>query len=406
MTPEAITPVAPGLFVHAPAGATERSTLIRLPDGTVWLHAPPEWSPALQAALEPLGPVAHIVAVTPEQLSRCMDWLEHHPEARCWAPAPAVARAAQAKRRIPPTTPPPRGRPAVWSEVIDVQVAKGNGLHAVLFRHVSTGVLLVGRLIEARHRSQVPALVRTVASITGHPPKVAHTPFAVQKHFFGQRRTVVDLARWALHTRPTRVIPMRGALLNDNGAEVLADGFAWVGIDGPVPPYARFALGANPGGAVAFLIAAAFTAGLLLGLDLPASSMVARVVTAVVVADILAGIVAMSSPSTRKWWRGQGPAWMAGFLGIHIIHPLALVAVHGGDGVWGAGLWLMGLLGGALVWLWPTRGTAAPLAMLVVGLGTMLFSADAAGPEWLAGLYLLKLVGCFSFGVRPDTDHH
>jgi len=36
-------------------------------------------------------------------------------------------------------------------------------------------------------------------------------------------------------------------------------------------------------------------------------------------------------------------------------------------------------------------------------LGTLLFSADSAGPIWITGIYLLKLVGCFSYGVRHDT---
>jgi hypothetical protein len=122
------------------------------------------------------------------------------------------------------------------------------------------------------------------------------------------------------------------------------------------------------------------------------------------VADIIGGLVAMASPGTRQWWRARGPAWIAGSLGIHIVHPMALVVVHGGSASWAAGLWLLTLLGGVLVWLWPDRRGALPLAMLIVGLGTILFSAGAAGPSWFASVYLMKLVGCFSYGVRSDID--
>jgi hypothetical protein len=403
VTTDLLTPVAPGVFVHKHPGAATRTTVVRLPDGTLWMHAPPPWTPELGAVLASIGPVSHLVAVTPAQLEHTHQWREHHTGATCWAPAPTTAQAVLQKRTVPPCTPPESGRPAAWGGVLEVRVAKGNGLHAALVYHRPSGVLIVGRLLEARHRSQVPPLARALVQLTGREPARAHIPLAVHRHFLGQRRVLMETARWALQLRPTRVVPMRGALVDDNGAEVLADGFSIVGIDGPIPPWARFALGANPGGAVAFFVAAALTTGFLLGLDLPADTLLARFVTALVIADILGGIVAMSSRSTRRWWRQQSPALVAGFFGVHIAHPLALVAVHGGDGIWAAGLWLTALLGGSLVWLWPSRSTAGPLAMFAVALGAVLFSAGSSGPDWVASLYLLKLVGCFGYGVRQDS---
>lgn len=395
--------LAPGLFVYERGGSVDRATLARLPDGSVWLHAPPAWTPALDAWIRELGPLGHLVAATPRHAAALAEWVEHHPTARCWAPARLAEQVIHRGLRPPPIVPLSPEATSAWGGAIEARIATGNAHQHAIFRHIASGVLIVGRLLEARHPDAVPGLVRAVGRLTGHPPPLAHTPVDVQLHFLGQRRLLADTVRWATASAPSAVLPLRGPVVTTDTAHLLHDAFGWVGADGPIPPGLRFALGADPGGAVAFFVAAAITGGLLLGMDLPAPSAVARVVTALVVADIVGGVVAMSTPSTRAWWRGRGPAWIAGLLGIHIVHPLALVAVHGGSGAWGAGLWLMGLLGGALVWLWPHRDSAGPLAMLVVGLGAILFSADASGPGWLAGLYLLKLVGCFAVGVRADA---
>ena len=41
---------------------TTRMTVIRLPDGGLWLHSPTPLDDGLRAAIDALGPVAHIVA--------------------------------------------------------------------------------------------------------------------------------------------------------------------------------------------------------------------------------------------------------------------------------------------------------------------------------------------------------
>ncbi len=402
MNPEALTPLAPGLFLLDGSIASDRTTVVRLPNGSLWVHAPGPCTPAVLDGLSHLGPVGHLVAVTAAQAGHLEGWTRSFPDATCWA-APAVVRAAREAGFVLPPTTSLDARAAEVDAVLDVRTARGNGHEEALFLHRPSGTLIVGGLLETRHENQVPAVVAALGRISGHAPALATTPWAVRSRYLGQRRTLVELVRWALDARPTAVIPMRGEQVSTPPAELLAQGLGWVGADGPTPPVARFVFGANPGGAVAFFIALACAVGVLLGLDLPASSGIARFVTAIAVADMVGGVVAMSHEGTRKWWRAQGPAWITGFLGFHILQPLALVAAQGGSGAWGAGLWLTAMLGGALVWLWPSRRGALPLAMLVVGMGTMVFGADSPEPSWFAALYLLKLVGCFSYGVRADS---
>ena len=393
-----LTPLAPGLFVAQAHPGALRTTVVRLPDGGLWVHAPPAWSPAFADALSAVGELAHLVAVTPEQAAALGSWVERVEGVRCWA-APAVVDATlQAGHTMPPVTP-LDARTDPWSHTVAFRTARGNAHEEALFLHLPSRTLIVGNLFETRHPQATPSIVRAASRLTGQTPAIAGTPLAVQLRFFGQRRTLV-----ALVAEPSRVVPMRGALVDAPARTVLEAGLSWVGADGPIPPAMRFALGADPGGAVAFFIVLATVMGLFLGLELDAPSGLGRLVTAVVVADIVGGLVGMANPGTRRWWRAQGPTWIAGSLGIHIVHPMALVVVYGGSAAWGAGLWLLTLLGGIVVWLWPDRRGALPLAMLIVGVGTLLFSADASGPPWFASVYLTKLVGCFAYGVRGDTE--
>ncbi|HCH62365.1 MAG TPA: hypothetical protein DFR83_06140 [Deltaproteobacteria bacterium] len=403
VTVDILTPIAPDLFVLQSSPEDVRTTVVRLPDGGLWVHAPPAWSPALHEVLSTVGAVAHLVAVTPEQAAQLNSWVAQVDGVRCWAAASVVDATLDAGHPMPPVSP-LDARADWWSHTIECRTARGNAHEEALFLHLPSRALIVGGLLETRHPGAVPGLVQWTARVTGRPPALAGTPVSMQLRFFGQRRTLASLVRWARSTEPSRVVPMRGALLDAPSDLLLGAGWEWVGADGPIPPMMRFALGANPGGAVAFFVALATVSGLLLGLELPAPSGISRFATALVMADILGGLVAMASPETRRWWRTRGRAWIAGSLGIHVMHPLALVAAHDGSVGWALGLWMLAMVGGMLVWLWPDRRGALPLAMFLVGFGTIFFSADAAGPVWFASVYLLKLVGCFSYGTRADLE--
>ncbi|AGC48533.1 hypothetical protein MYSTI_07261 [Myxococcus stipitatus DSM 14675] len=64
-----------------------RMTLIRLPDGGLWVHSPVALTPELRAAVDALGPVRFLVAPNLMHHLKVGDWAAAYPEAKVLAPA-------------------------------------------------------------------------------------------------------------------------------------------------------------------------------------------------------------------------------------------------------------------------------------------------------------------------------
>ena len=103
-----LKPVAPDVWIvdgpvigmayfgfHVPF--TTRMTVVRLGDGSLWLHSPTPAEPALLAAVDALGPVRHLIAPNKIHYWWIGDWKSRYPEATTWA-APGVA--AYARKRV------------------------------------------------------------------------------------------------------------------------------------------------------------------------------------------------------------------------------------------------------------------------------------------------------------------
>jgi hypothetical protein len=145
-----LTPLAPNLWcatsdLHVGGVCFPgRMTVVRLPDGGVWLHSALPLTDALAASVESLGPVRHIVA--PNAF--------HH------------LHAAAAKRRFPDATlhgtPALRKKkpdlrldrtldeapPAGWAGVLDsCEIAGAPSLHEFVFFHVPSRTLIVTDLL-------------------------------------------------------------------------------------------------------------------------------------------------------------------------------------------------------------------------------------------------------------------
>lgn len=130
--------LAPGFHLDA------RMTVVRLPDGGLWLHSPLALDDALAATLEAQGPVRHLVAPS----------LHHHlflPAARARWPGAAVHLAPGLAAKRPQAgpgaalsaTPPPE-----WGGAFAVcPLAGARQMGETVFLHRPTGTLLCTDLV-------------------------------------------------------------------------------------------------------------------------------------------------------------------------------------------------------------------------------------------------------------------
>ncbi len=307
------------------------------------------WVTTATEPVDGLGNVEHLVAATAEQARQLSAWSLRYPEAHCWCGASGDGSGLPLHTPLVDDHAPDR-----WGNQLELRRVRGNGHAEVWFVHTSSHTAILPR---------APTLRERLA-------------------FLGLRRHLSQAADWLQHSGATSVIE-DGSPPVANAPAHIAHRIAWIGADGPIPPSMRFAVGANPGGAATFAVALTAVAGLLAGLTIDAPFLGARLVTAVVLGDLTCGVMARALPSTRAWWDARGPTWKAGLLGLHLAHPLLLIAALGGSAWAGIGLWLTALVGAAVV---------PPLGLAVVVVGAVVFAEQLPGPAWWPALYLLKLM--------------
>jgi hypothetical protein len=61
-----------------------KMSVVKLSDGTLWVHSPVNLDPDLEAALASIGPVTHIVTPNTEHQKYALQWIQKYPHARSY----------------------------------------------------------------------------------------------------------------------------------------------------------------------------------------------------------------------------------------------------------------------------------------------------------------------------------
>ncbi len=202
-----------------------RMTVVRLPDGTLWVHSPIAWDDALGEAVAALGPVAHLVAPNTLHYWYLPEWQERFPEARSYGP-PGLEKRARRKVRVDETL--GSEPPEAWRGVFDQCVFPGSILTEVDFLHRPTRTLILTDLIEnfeperIRHR-----LLRWTMRLFGPVEPDGKAPFDMQWSFAGHRGAVRASARQIVGWKPERVVLAHGRCYEENGEAEVRRAFRW-----------------------------------------------------------------------------------------------------------------------------------------------------------------------------------
>lgn len=249
-------PVDDGLWsvdaapIH-PLGLTlpVRMSVVRLADGGLLLYSPTQHSPALQRAVEEIGPVRHLVAPNVAHWMFVRDWQRACPDAVTWG-APGLSRRAQVRAAglridadLGDTAPPP------WRGEIDQVLVTSGPFAEVAMFHRASRTLLVADLVVNVEPGDVPPLTRGVMEAAGMLAPDGRAPVHLRMLLKINGRAVGEAAERLIALEPRRIVMCHGHPHEHDATDKLGGALDWfVGRSGPKPGVSPVAAGAVAAG--------------------------------------------------------------------------------------------------------------------------------------------------------------
>lgn len=203
-----------------------RMTIVRLPDGGLWVHSPTEPVEALIDSVRALGPVRCLVAPSSIHYWWVPDWKARFPDAEVYA---VDNLERWAKREFPPHHKLGDAAPVVWAGAIDQVVIAGGVVTEAEFFHRSSRTLILTDLIENFEPARVHSrFLRGLLRMAGIADPNGKTPIDMQLSFFRQREAVRAAAERMIAWTPERVIMAHGRWYDRNAVAELRRAFRWV----------------------------------------------------------------------------------------------------------------------------------------------------------------------------------
>jgi hypothetical protein len=203
-----------------------RMTVVRLPDGSLWIHSPIAPDEQLLAEIDALGPVAHLVSPNAIHHISVGAWSKRYPQARTWASPGVRKRSDVSFSDDLANAPPPE-----WADVIDQRIAEGsNALREVIFFHEPSRVLILADMIENFEAERLNRpLTRFLARLAGILSPNGKAPGDLRLTYFGKHARLRPTVGWMLACKPDKVVIAHGKWFETNGEAEIRRAFAWVG---------------------------------------------------------------------------------------------------------------------------------------------------------------------------------
>jgi len=219
---------APGLWTHdfiqpfLGIAFPTRMTLARLPDGTLWMHAPAPIDEALAAEIAALGDVAHLVTPSNFHDSHLHAAAARYPEASVSAP-PKLEGGATALDCV-------LGRdPVPWSDGVEAMPLAGiDRMAETVFLHRASGTLVcTDLLMHGEHGSEGGLGFRVAMRLEGAWQRLS-CPRLVKYVLLTDRAVARKSVEAVLEWAPDRIVLAHGRCVEQDGAAALARAMAWL----------------------------------------------------------------------------------------------------------------------------------------------------------------------------------
>lgn len=207
-----------------PLPCPTRMTVIRLPDGKLWLHSPVAHSARLARALGAIGQIGAIVAPNSYHHLHAGQWAEALTAAEVYSSPDLPRRLAHAKAWRPLGSEPP----AHWHGVLAQVVVDLGRFTETVFFHEASRTLIVTDLMQnfeaCRIRNPLTRLLLRTGGATG---PVGNASIEIRAAAVGRRDALRRAVRTMKDWRPTGIILSHGRCWRTDAAAELERAFAW-----------------------------------------------------------------------------------------------------------------------------------------------------------------------------------
>ncbi len=205
-----------------------RMAVIRLPSGDLVLHSPTRFRPSLQAELEGLGVIRHLVAPNSVHWLFLRDWQRACPSACTWA-APGLRKRWQVRRgglRLDHDL--PANAPMAWDGIELITVPGGLGFREVALFHRPSSTLVLTDLVLNLEPHKLPGWFRPVARRFGMVTPEGMPPPYVRAVIKLRRQEAALAAAALVALAPQRVLFAHGKPFERDGAAALQRSLRWL----------------------------------------------------------------------------------------------------------------------------------------------------------------------------------
>ncbi len=208
-------------------GLPVRMTAIRLPDGSVLLHSPTRYDPALHRALAAFGPITHLVAPSMVHWVFAKPWQDAVPSATVWS-APGLRERRQVRRsglRIDREL--GEAPPAEWGGAIDQVVVRGvGGFSELPMLHRPSRTLMITDLMQNFEPRKLPWVLRPIARVLGNAAPESRAPAHLRAVV--AFKSNAEAARRIIGWAPERVVVAHGRPIEREAAAAVRRSLAWM----------------------------------------------------------------------------------------------------------------------------------------------------------------------------------
>jgi hypothetical protein len=206
---------------------TTRMTIVKLNDGSIWIHSPAKIVDRLINEIQQLGQVQYLIAPNKIHHLFMADWITLFPSAKTYS-APGLKE----KRKDISFTRELNDIPEnEWSEEINQLIFKGSKvMDEVVFFHKKSKTLILTDLIENFHPDHFTGIKKLLAELTGIISPNGKMPIDWRATFvFGKkdaRKSFAKMIGW----KPEKIIIAHGECINKNAVAFLQQSFSWLGL--------------------------------------------------------------------------------------------------------------------------------------------------------------------------------